>query len=85
MTKTNWREKKVYFILQVRAHGLEESGQELETGTWKQKLTQRKWRKYPYWLVFYGLLSLLSYIIHNHLPRGSIVHCGLSPPTSIIH
>ena len=38
-----------------------------------------------YWLAPHGLLSLLSYITQDHLPRDGTAHSGLSPPTPIIN
>lgn len=46
-----------------------ESGQELKTGTRRQELEQRAWRKNVYWLAPYGLLSLLSYTTLDHLSK----------------
>lgn len=39
-------------------------------GTWRQGLMQRPWSCALYFLVSHGLLSLLSYRIQNHKPRG---------------
>lgn len=38
-----------------------------------------------FWLVPYGLFSLLSSTTQNHLPRGDTTHSDLAPPTSIIN
>lgn len=46
-----------------------------------QQERQEPWRKAVYWLAFHGLLSLLSYTIHDHLPRCGTTHSvqSLSP------
>jgi len=58
------------------------SRRELKAGTWRQKPKQRPWRGCCYCLTPPDLLSLLSYIIQDHLPRGCIAHSGLAPLTS---
>lgn len=37
-----------------------------------KSLEHISWRKAIYWLAFYDLLSLLFYVIHDHLHRGRI-------------
>lgn len=37
-----------------------------------------------YWLAPHALLSLLSFTVQSHLPRGDCTHSGLGPPTTII-
>lgn len=51
---------------------------EFMTGTWKQKLKQRPWKR-SVTSAHRGLLlvPLLSYAIQDHLPRGSNAHGGL--------
>ena len=49
----------------------------------KLGLKQRPWA--VYWLIPYGLLSLLSYTIQDHVSRGTTTHSGLGPHTSIIN
>jgi hypothetical protein len=42
-------------------------------GTWRQELTQWPLRGAAYWLALHGLLSLLSFRIHDHQPRDGPV------------
>ena len=49
-------------------------------GTWREELMQRPQMGAAYWLVFYGLPSLLSY---RTQPRDGPTQNGLGPPTLI--
>jgi hypothetical protein len=43
----------------------------------------RPWRDDAYWIVFPGLLSLLSYRTQDHQPRGGSTHKVLGLPPLI--
>jgi hypothetical protein len=61
-------------------HHQRKSGQELHrAGTWRQELMQRPWKGAVYWLVSYGLLSLL--ILWN--PGIAPQTIGCLPPPSL--
>lgn len=49
--------------------------------TWRQELKQGLWRGANYWLALGGLLSLLSSVLHDHLPRGGTIHIGMGGST----
>lgn len=51
-------------------------------GTWRQKLTQRPWRRAAYCLASLCLISMLSY---STQPRDATTHSELVTPTSIIN
>lgn len=53
-------------------------GQELKVESW------RLWRSTNYWLALGGLLSLLSSVPRDHLPRGGTVHSAMGSSTSTI-
>lgn len=53
------------------------------TGTCRLELMQRPRRGAAYWLVLYGLLSLISYRTQVHQPWGIPTHNGLGPPPLI--
>lgn len=59
--------------------------QELKAGIWRLKLKLKSWKNIGYWLIVYGLLSLLFATAQDHLPRGSTAHSGLGPATSTIN
>lgn len=54
-----------------------------KVGSQRQDLEQWSWRPPAYWIVRHGLLSLLSYIMQDHLPSGGTAHLELGPPTSM--
>lgn len=56
------------------------TGWELKAGTEAESLENS-----IYWHVLHGFLSLVSYMIQNHLPRGGNTHNGLGLPMSIIN
>lgn len=66
-------------------HHPEDSGQELKVGIWSQVLKQRPQRSTDYWIVPYGLLSLLPYMTRNSLHMGGITSSELSSPMPIIN
>jgi hypothetical protein len=50
----------------------------------RQEMKQKSWSNVAYWLALHGLLSLWSFTIQDHLPRGDVILRELGPPTSIM-
>ena len=80
--KTTWGGKALF---DITAHDEGKPGQELTAGTRRQELKQRPWGTTPYWLLLYGLLSLLFYIPQNYMPMAGTTHGRLGPPTQIMN
>jgi hypothetical protein len=66
----------------VVIHHEGQSGQESKAGTWRRELKQKPWRS-AVCRSHHSLLSLLSYTLQNHLPRGGITYNALGLPVSI--
>ena len=60
------------------------SGHEFKAMTWKQEPKQRPWGNVAQRLVPHSLLSILSYIICQNLPRSNTVPRELAPCISIV-
>ena len=79
---TNAILQKNWFIL-AYSYSLSQRG--IRVGTQGRNLRHElKHRSAAHWLAPLGLLSLLSYTIQDHSPRGGISHSGLGPLTLII-
>ena len=83
MTKKQVGKERVYLpytslLLFIIEGSLDRNSNEAET--WRQELMQGPWRRAAYWLVPYGLLSLLSYRTQDCQPRDGTTHwAGPSP------
>lgn len=63
--------------------GFSPSSRKAKAGFWRQDLKQKRWRNSAYCFARQGLQPILLQA-RAHLPRGSSIHIGLGPPTSII-
>ena len=64
MTKKQVGEERVYSVSTSTLLLITKGSQDRNSrrvGNWKRELMQRQWMAAAYWLVFCGLLSLLSY------------------------
>ena len=81
MNKKQVGEERVYsaYTFHIAVDHQRMSGLELKQVR-IQELMQRPWRDVLYWLVFPGLLSLLSYRTQDYQPSECTIHKGPSLP-----
>jgi hypothetical protein len=86
MTKKQVVEERVYSAYTSMLLFIIEGSQDRNShreGTRRQDLMQRSWKGTAYWLVFPGLLSVLSYRTQDYQPRDGTTHNGLGPSSLI--
>lgn len=82
--RASWRGKGLFDVcFRVTIHHQRRSGQKLKTETWRQKLMQKPWIGFAYWLPHFSLPAQLSYRIQTTNPRTA--HSQKAETSSINH
>lgn len=84
--KLTWGRKGLFHFTTSESKLITKGSQgkkECKTGSWRQEMKQKSWKKVDYRLNFQGLLSLSLYTTQDPLPKGSTIPRGSGIPTSI--